>query len=163
MVVAASARDDPGKGDTMFGKRQPARVILQIDGAIGAGSRASGLGAVVRDPEGVILQVWSKRSHPQTNNEAEYEALIWALERLAQQPPAEVAVYCDSEIVVYQMLGRFAVHSPALKRLHRRATAVAGALPRVTFTHIPRQLNELADALASEALWDKAPWDKSVD
>lgn len=61
------------------------------------------------------------------------------------------------------MLGRFAVNSPALKRLHQRATSVASALTRVTFTHIPRELNELADALASEALWDKAPWDQGAD
>ena len=127
-------------------------MIVQFDGAIGADGRASGLGVVMRDETGRILEVRSKRSRPQTCNEAEYEALIWALELLGRDPPAEVHFLSDSEIVVNQMLGFFSVRSPALKRLHRKACALARAIPRVTFTHISREQNRLADALAVEAL-----------
>ncbi|MFQ6058279.1 MAG: ribonuclease HI family protein [Anaerolineae bacterium] len=142
----------------MLWKRRRGRVIVQFDGAIGATNRASGLGVVVRDEAGRILEVRSKRARPQTCNEAEYEALIWALELLGRNPPAEVHFLSDSEIVVKQMRGLFSVRSPALKRLHRRACALTRAIPRVTFTHISREQNRLADALAAEALWSDSPW-----
>jgi ribonuclease HI len=133
-------------------ERKRGKVIVQFDGAIGTSNRASGLGVVVRDATGRILQVRSKRVGPQTCNEAEYEALIWALELLRRNPPAEVHFLSDSEIVVNQMQGFFSVHSPALRQLHRQACALSRAIPRVTFTHIPREQNCLADALALEAL-----------
>jgi hypothetical protein len=49
------------------------------------------------------------------------------------------------------MTGRCAVHSPALKRWHLQACAAAQQFTRIRYTHIPRELNALADALASEA------------
>ncbi len=132
--------------------------MVQFDGAIGANRQASGLGVVIRDPSGRVLEVWSKQARPQTCNEAEYEALIWALELLGRDPPAEAHFFSDSEIVVNQMRGYFSVRSPALKRLHRRACALARAILRVTFIHISREKNCLADALAVEALWTDSPW-----
>ena len=137
-------------------RRQP--MIVQFDGAIGTGHRASGLGVVFRDPAGRIQAVQSKRSGPLTCNEAEYEALIFALELLKRDSPREVHFFSDSEIVVNQMRGRFSVRSPALKRLHRKACALVRNIPNATFTHIPRQKNCLADALAAEALWPAQPW-----
>ena len=128
------------------------KLIVQFDGAIGTTNRASGLGVVMRDEAGHILEVRRKRAGPQTCNEAEYAALIWALELLGRNPPAEVHFLSDSEIVVNQMRGFFSVRSPALKHLHRRACAMTRIIPRVTFTHIPREQNCLADALAAEAL-----------
>lgn len=132
---------------------------MQFDGAIGTGNRASGLGVVVRDAEGRVREVWSKRSRPLTCNEAEYAALIYALELLCRRRPGTVHFFSDSEIVVNQMRGRFSVRSPALKCLHRKACALTRRIPQVTFTHIPREWNCLADALANEALWTKKPWE----
>jgi ribonuclease HI len=142
----------------MWRKIQPAKLIVQVDGALGSTGQASGLGLVVRDAAGRVLEVHWKRDRPQTNNEAEYRALIWALETLRRNPPLEMAIYSDSEVMVRQMLGLYAVHSADLKPLHRQARALAEGFPCVTYTHIPRDLNVLADALASEALWSKAPW-----
>jgi ribonuclease HI len=118
---------------------------------------------VVRDAAGRVQEVWSKRSRPLTCNEAEYAALIYALERLRRHRPGTVRFFSDSEIVVNQMRGRFSVRSPALKRLHRKACALARRIPRVTFTHIPRERNCLADALANEALWTDQPWGSDAE
>jgi len=137
------------------------KVVVQFDGAIGQGDRGAGLGVVLRDPDGRIRQVLRKRTGPLTNNEAEYAALIWALEILSSDPPDEAHFVSDSEIVVKQMQGRFSVHSPALKRLHRRACALLRDIPTATFTHISRDVNLLADALAKEALWSSSPWSGS--
>jgi ribonuclease HI len=58
----------------------------------------------------------------------------------------------DSELVVNQMTGRYKVNDGPLKDLWREARALVAALPAVTFTHVLRSKNRLADQLANEAL-----------
>lgn len=140
------------------GAGPPGRWIAQVDGAIGVPGGATGLGVAIRDASGAVCHVASRRAGPMTNNEAEYSAVILALEMLGGLPRAAVDVVSDSEIVVFQMQGHFSVNSPALKVLHRRACALARGFEEVRFVHVPRDRNGLADALAREALWSDAPW-----
>ncbi len=63
-----------------------------------------------------------------------------------------IQVAGTSEIVVGQMQGRFSVHSFTLRRWHDQATASVRQFQQVTFTAIPRERNQIADALANEAL-----------
>ena len=81
--------------------------------------------------------------------EAEYQAVIAGLE-LVQRRYGGAAVRClsDCRIVIEQLNGRYAVRAAGLKPLHARATQLARQLGRVEFRTIPRELNELADALA---------------
>lgn len=131
--------------------------IVQSDGALaGDGSRA-GLGVLVRDGQGHIIRWLSRQVRGMTNNEAEYAALCLALETLIEDRPHAVHIYSDSAVVVYQMKGRFQVDSPDLRRWHRRACQLARHIPVVTYTHIPRERNQLADALANEALQPALP------
>lgn len=143
----------------MWRRSADGKLIVQVDGAVSGASAPSGLGVVVRDQQGRVLEVWHCLDRPQTNNEAEYRAMIWALERLRQRRPSEVHIFSDSEVMVNQMRGRFAVHSASLRSLHRQACDLARSIPLVTYTHIPRELNGLADALAAEALWPRPPWE----
>lgn len=133
-------------------QRHRGRLKVYVDGAIGDGRTGTGVGALVEDGDGRIL-AWANRTlGPMTNNEAEYAGLVLGLELVVRYRPSEVHVYCDSEVVVNQMTGRFGVRSRALRRWHRRACELARALPHVVYTHIPRERNRLADALAAEAL-----------
>jgi ribonuclease HI len=127
-------------------------LIAYADGAIGNGGKHTGVGAIVLDGKGRILRCGNCQLGRMTNNEAEYAGLVLALELVASLKPDRVDVYLDSEIVVGQMNGRFGVHSSALKIWHRRACHVARRLRRVTYSHVPRERNRLADALANEAL-----------
>jgi len=127
------------------------RLILWTDGAIRPG--ATGLGVVVRDGTGQVVTWRSKRlPEPMTCNEAEYEALLFGLETVGTLRPGQVEVRMDSQVVVNQMMGLFAVRNAALRRLHARARAAVAALGPVTFVHVPRLRNRLADALANEAV-----------
>ena len=138
----------------MAGLRWPSpgrRVRVYTDGAIRPDRRASGLAANVRDEKGAIRYWWSKRAGPLTCNEAEYEAVILALESLRRLRPVEVAVYCDSRIVVDQMQGRASVRTVGLKSVHARLRALTTEFGSVAFHYIPRDRNRLADALANEA------------
>ncbi len=141
-------------------KRNPENptFVMQIDGALTASGNRAGLGVLIRDERGQIVRWLSRRTRGMTNNEVEYAALCLGLESLLQEEqPHTVHVYSDSKTVINQMRGRFQVHSPRLRTWHRRACALARRIPVVTYTHIPRARNQLADALANEALQPALP------
>lgn len=128
------------------------KLIVYADGAIRSDPAASGLGVIIKNEQGEVLRWLSKTTGQLTCNEAEYAALIFALEEVRKYRPRVVEFHLDNEVVVNQMKGLFRVHSPALKRLHAQASRLARTIPRVTFTHVRRERNRLADALANEAV-----------
>ena len=127
-------------------------LIAYADGATGHKNSHTGAGAVLLDGRGRIVAWANRRLDDMTNNEAEYAGLVLALELAAQRQPGRLRVCLDSAVVVGQMNGRCGVRSPSLKSWHRRACQLARRLRRVTYQHIPRERNRLADALAYEAL-----------
>jgi ribonuclease HI len=132
--------------------RRRGTLTAYADGAIGNGSEHTGVGAIVLDGRGQILLWSNRRLGKMTNNEAEYAGLVLALELALALKPRELRVYLDSAVVVGQMNGRYGVKSRALKPWHRRACHLACQLRQVTYSHVPRERNRLADALANEAL-----------
>lgn len=127
-------------------------LVAYADGAIGDGSSHTGVGAVLLNGRGRILVWGNRRLGQMTNNEAEYAGLVLALELAISLRPDRLRVYLDSEVVVGQMNGKFGVRSKGLKPWHRRACQLARQLVEVSYYHVPRQRNRLADALANEAL-----------
>ncbi len=121
---------------------------------IDATVRAQGavLGIAFKNERGQLIGWWGKAARNMTINEAEYEALIFGLGMARDRGAQVVSVFSDSRVVVEQMTGIIRVNHDVLKRLHRRATDAARRFGRVTYTHIPRELNVLADAMAEEAV-----------
>ena len=115
-------------------------------------SRVTGLGVVIRDAQQQLIGWHARTARGMTNNEGEYEALIFALEVLMPVAPATLTVYSDSRIMIDQMNGAARVHSPGLRVQHRRATALLKRLPRVVLAYVPREWNVLADAMAEDAV-----------
>ncbi len=128
----------------------PRRVIFQADGAITP--HAAGAGAIAYDEHGILLMIGNRTLAPMTNNEAEYAGLLLVLEIAEPFRALPIEIRMDSEIVVYQMRGRFAVNSPALKVLHRQACALATHFRALSYVHVPREQNRMADALAADAV-----------
>ncbi|MBL8132294.1 MAG: ribonuclease HI family protein [Anaerolineae bacterium] len=124
------------------------RLIIYADGAVSL--KGSGAGIVIVERQHII-HLGNRRLAVTTNNEAEYAGLILALENAQSLGAVEVEICLDSEVVVGQMDGRWAVNSAKLKPLHQEACERARALPRIGYRHIPRERNALADALAVEA------------
>lgn len=92
-----------------------------------------------------------------TNNEAEYQALIEGLKAASQWKPDRLEVYLDSKLVVEQINGRYRVKKLELQPLHKRAKELlAGFGDDVVISHIEREHNRGADALANRAL-DELP------
>lgn len=136
-------------------KRSP-KIHIYTDGAIRPEKGISGLAAIVRDENGRICYWWSGRAGSLTCNEAEYAAAIFAIEQLQRlrnaRHLAEIALYSDSRVLVDQMNGRAAAHAPALRQANARLRALIAHFQKVSFHHIPRERNRLADALAYEAV-----------
>ena len=129
--------------------RVPQRTVFYADGAIQP--KRTGVSVVGAGDDGQIVVLASRTLPPMTNNEAEYQGLLMLLELALPYAQKPVQVRMDSEIVIYQMKGRFSVHSPALKTLHREACARLPQFAALSFAHVRREQNGLADALASDA------------
>ncbi len=133
----------------MFWRR---RLRLYTDGAIGDGTGGTGLGALIRDEADRVLRLANAVAGPMTCNEAEYAALLLGLGEALRLRPTHLDVFMDSQVVVAQMTGRADVASPRLQRWHAQATRLVRQVGAVSFHHVAREENGLADALAVEAL-----------
>jgi len=134
------------------------KFTIHADGGSRGNPGPAGAGAMIRDEHGNSVASVSQFLGIRTNNFAEYEAVILAFHTLATLVPegkrgkTEVAVKMDSELVVKQMKGEYKVKHPVLKEQHARLAHAASAFGTVTFTHVPREQNSDADALANEAM-----------
>ena len=86
-----------------------------------------------------------------TNNEAEYHALIRALELALEKECTEVEVRGDSQLVVKQVKGDWQTNEQHLRELRDRVREVAGEFEQFEIQHIPREENKEADALVEQA------------
>jgi ribonuclease HI/glyoxylase-like metal-dependent hydrolase (beta-lactamase superfamily II) len=92
----------------------------------------------------------------QTNNYAEYTAVVLALEKAQALGAREVELVLDSKLAVEQLAGRWKVKHPGLRPLHARAQELLAGFDRWAARHEPRAANHAADALANLALDDPA-------
>lgn len=129
---------------------------LFTDGAARGNPGPAGLGLVIEDGAGRRLWGGCRYLGVATNNQAEYRALIAGLRKAAEWAPRRLEVYMDSELVVRQLSGRYRVRSADLRALHAQATALLRTFPEVTVTHVPRERNRGADALANQAIDEHA-------
>lgn len=128
------------------------RVVVYIDGAARGNPGPAGVGIVVKDSAGRILKKAKKRIGSTTNNVAEYTALIEALKLARSMGKSSVEVFSDSELLVRQINGQYAVRAQALKPLYARAMDYISGFSSFSITHISREDNTLADSLANEAI-----------
>jgi ribonuclease HI len=128
------------------------RYIVHTDGAARGNPGPAAIGIVVEDESGHTVYESSRTLGVHTNNEAEYLAIIAALQYLREIRAREADFYLDSELVVRQLNGRYKVKEPRLQSLHGQATMLLNAVPMHTIQHVPRKENARADALANEAL-----------
>jgi len=89
-----------------------------------------------------------------TNNQAEYQALKLGLEEAKKRGAREVHVFLDSLLVVNQMKGIFKIKNRDLWPIHQAITELIHDFKKVNFTHVPRELNKLADRMVNDILND---------
>lgn len=127
-------------------------LIIHVDGGARGNPGPAGAGVVIRDQEGNRIHEAGYFLGQQTNNAAEYEALIRALQRALLVQPQALTVYSDSELLVRQITGEYQVRSPRLADLHRQVQLLLIKVPRWMVRHVPRETNAQADRLANLAM-----------
>lgn len=135
----------------------PGVHVANIDGASRGNPGPAAYAVVMRDPNGNVILELGKRLGRDTNNVAEYYALLAALDYALSSGIKALRIRSDSELLVRQMQGRYKVKSPDLKPLHERAAKMARQLNYFTIEHVRRELNRDADALANAALDSGGP------
>ena len=128
------------------------RVIIFTDGAAEPNPGPAAIGATIKDEHGRLITSISQPIGRATNNQAEYRAIIAALENAIRLGASQVDMHSDSELVVRQINGRYRVKNAALKPLYRQVKYLQSLLEGFTITHILRQQNTEADNLANIAL-----------
>lgn len=126
--------------------------IADIDGGARGNPGPAGWGAVIRSEAGATVAELYGAIGSATNNVAEYNGLLSALGWCAEHGASRVHVRSDSLLLVQQMLGRYKVRNEGLKPLHGRARLLASRIGRVSYEHVPRELNKDADRLANLAM-----------
>lgn len=132
------------------------KLTVMSDGASRGNPGPAGAGAVLLDDQGRVVREISRYLGPSTNNQAEYSALILALEAALELGADSLDVALDSELVVRQLNGTYRVRHPALVPYHQRVRALLSRFPRVTIRHVPREHNRRADELANRAIDERS-------
>jgi ribonuclease HI len=132
---------------------EPAVLHIHTDGASRGNPGAAAYAFVIRRPDGEVIEEADCLGR-MTNNQAEYTALVRALERaLGLGAEHGLSIHSDSELMVKQMRGEYRVKNEELRDLYEQARELAGRFRgRVTFQHVRRGDNTRADALCNEAL-----------
>jgi len=128
------------------------KVVIFTDGVAEPNPGPAGIGAAIKDEKGNLIASISQAIGHATNNQAEYRAIIAALEKAIGLGAEQVDMRSDSELVVRQINGNYRVKNAALKPLYRHVKQLQSQLNDFTITHIPRRLNKEADRLAGQAL-----------
>lgn len=130
------------------------KVITYTDGASRGNPGHAGIGVIIFDEhDEKILQDYQYIGQT-TNNEAEYRALLLALDRASELTQGEVDCYMDSELVARQLNGQYAIKSEKLIKFYEEIRSRIGRFERVRFSHVPREhpKQRLADQLANKAI-----------
>lgn len=129
-----------------------AYLIAHIDGGARGNPGPAGYGVVITDQAGHKVAALSEYLGHQTNNYAEYNGLLAALDYALEHGFKALKVVADSELLVKQIKGEYKVKSPTLLELYQRARKMIAQLDWFSIQHVLRGGNQEADRLANLAM-----------
>ncbi len=127
-------------------------LIAHSDGGARGNPGPAGYGVVIKDESGRKVAALSEYLGHQTNNFAEYQGLIAALEYALRHGPKALKLISDSELLVRQIKGIYKVKNATLQDLHGRAKELIAQLDWFSIGHAFREQNQEADRLANDAM-----------
>jgi ribonuclease HI/pterin-4a-carbinolamine dehydratase len=151
-IDAVYAHEAPQGAKAAEAGVHPDEVKVFGDGGSRGNPGPSASGYVILDMEDNVLVDKGVYLGITTNNQAEYTALKLALEECVKMGVKQVQVYMDSLLVVNQMKGIFKVKNRDLWPIHDAIKTLATKFEKVSFSHVPREFNKLADAAVNRAL-----------
>lgn len=139
----------------MLAKKE--KIIAYVDGGSRGNPGPAAFGAVIFGA-GKEDKEYCQFIGQATNNEAEYQAAIFALKKIRQLAgkdrlkEADVEIRMDSQLVVEQLNGRYKVEDREMQRFFMEIWNLKFDFSKLSFIHIPREQNQKADALANKAM-----------
>ena len=124
-------------------------IEVYVDGASLGNPGPSGIAVIVKK-DGKVLERYSSFAGVRTNNQAEYIAVLKALD-MAKRYGNRVKIYSDSELVVRQLNGKYAVKNKNLRELYRKVKNLEREFSEVKYIHVPRNRNMDADMMAKNS------------
>jgi len=128
------------------------KLIIYTDGGARGNPGPSGIGAIIYDENRNKLAEISEFIGKATNNQAEYKAVIAALEKAKELGGEELEFYLDSELVVKQLKREYKVKHPDLAPLFLKIYNLEMGFKKISFKHVPREMNTEADVLVNKAI-----------
>ncbi len=132
----------------------PKKLLIFSDGGARGNPGPAATAFLILTEQDEVLASNSRYIGTATNNQAEYQALISALETAATLKPDEVICHTDSELIAKQLKGEFAVKNPTLKKLWQRTKEKEKQFKKVSYVNVSRthrQIHE-ADKLVNQTL-----------
>ena len=128
------------------------KLVVHVDGGSRGNPGPAAAAAVLSTPDGDVVDEAARTLGSTTNNVAEYRGLLLGLERARALGATEVEVINDSELIAYQVTGRYKVKHADMKPLHAQALAALADFERWSIRPVKRAENADADALVNQAL-----------
>lgn len=139
-------------------KQVPQKLIIHTDGGSRGNPGPSAIGIVIKNEKGDVIKKYGEFLGEKTNNEAEYDAVIFALKKakaLFGKEAArkmEISIKMDSELVKKQLSGEYKIEEERLFPYFIKIWNLKMDFKKVEFQNIPREQNKEADRLANEVL-----------
>ena len=128
------------------------RLIIHTDGGSRGNPGPAAIGAVLKDEKGILVAEVSEYIGKTTNNQAEYRAVLAAMEKARGLGAEELEFILDSELVVRQLNREYKVKDKNLAVIFMKVYNAGQTFSKVSFKHVRREYNKEADALVNKAL-----------
>lgn len=130
------------------------KLFIYTDGASRGNPGHASYGFTISDENGKLIHEEGNYIGIATNNIAEYTAVLEAFKFIKKnyQPPLEIILYADSKLLAEQLSGRYKIKNPGLKYLFDKIKILESQIGLISYNHIYRSKNTLADNLANQAL-----------
>jgi ribonuclease HI len=130
----------------------PPRAVLYTDGGARGNPGPAGIGVVLMDADGTVVEEIAQGIGHTTNNVAEYTAMIEGLKLALDKGFEEIDVFSDSKLVVMQLSGEWKIKNEGLRGLAVEARRLLNRFRDPQLSHVPREQNAEADRLANQGM-----------
>lgn len=129
------------------------QATLHTDGGARGNPGPAGIGVFLQISDGEKIE-HAEYIGKATNNVAEYTALLRGLEMAQEKQVNEIKCFLDSELVVKQLNGQYRVKNADLKSIFLQVKTIANTFDSISFVHVRREKNKVADKLVNQAIDD---------
>ncbi len=128
------------------------KLTINCDGGARGNPGPAAIGYVIKNEKGKVLHGEGKYIGETTNNQAEYQAVVFALEKAKELGGTELEFNLDSELVVKQLKGEYKVKNQELAQQFLKIYNLQHHFKKIVYKHLYREQNTEADALVNKAL-----------